>query len=147
MIARARKIVSACGVLCSDCPAYFGLEKGLEHQLGTAAAWRRIYGLRETAANIACGGCSGPDDRLFHTSRKCRARLCCRKKGFTTCAACALTSCPDLEKAQSVWDGVPEVAKSLSPEDFEIYARPYCGHRRRLEAARARARRASPRET
>jgi hypothetical protein len=131
------KMMSSCGVLCSDCPAYRGDAKGVTHQERTAAAWKRIYGLSEVRENISCAGCLGPDDRLFHTSRTCAARLCCRSKGFETCAECPVESCPDLEKAQSVWDGVPEIAKALSPEDFVTYAQPYCGHRRRLAAARA----------
>jgi hypothetical protein len=144
MTATERKMMAACGVMCSDCPAYLGQARGPEHQESTAAAWRRIYRMRETAANISCGGCSGPEDRLFHTSLRCKARLCCASKGFKTCAECSLESCRDLEKAQAVWDRVPDLAKTLSREDFATYARPYCGHRRRLAAARAR--RASPRK-
>jgi hypothetical protein len=36
-----------------------------------------------------------------------------------------------------VWDHVPELSAVLSQKDFARYARPYCGHRRRLSAARA----------
>jgi hypothetical protein len=71
------RMMSACGVLCSDCPAYSGAAKGLVHQQRTVAAWQRIYGLSETAENISCGGCLGPDNQLFHTSRTCKARRCC----------------------------------------------------------------------
>jgi hypothetical protein len=130
------KMMSACGVLCSDCPAYLGVAKGVEHQKCTAAAWQRIYGLSEQFENISCGGCLGPDGQLFHTSRKCKARQCCRSKGFRSCAECPAEQCPDLEKAQSVWDEVPELAKKLSTEDFAVYALPYCGHRARLSKAR-----------
>ena len=31
-----------------------------------------------------------------------------------------------------VWDGVPQIGATLSPEDFDRYVRPYCGHRERL---------------
>jgi hypothetical protein len=123
--------------MCSDCPAYLGDVKGIEHQNRTVAAWQRIYGLVEPAENISCGGCLGPDEKVFHTSRTCKARLCCRSKGLASCAECSVKSCPDLEKAQSVWDGVPDIAKTLSRADFVAYAQPYCGHRRRLAAARA----------
>ncbi len=135
------RMMSACGVLCSDCPAYLGDAKGAGHQRCTAAAWLRIYGLKETPGDISCAGCLGPDDRLFHTSRTCRARRCCRGKGFAGCAECSVEACADLEKAQSVWDEVPDLAASLSRADFVAYARPYCGHRRRLAAARRAARR------
>jgi len=135
-------MISACGVLCSDCPAYLGKSKGVAHQKRTAAAWRRIYRLNEPFENVSCGGCLGPEDQLFHSSRRCKAQLCCRSKGFGTCAECSMEGCLVLEKAQSVWDGVPELVKILSSEDFLKYAKPYCGHRQRLmEACRAPSRR------
>jgi hypothetical protein len=130
------RMMSACGVLCSDCPARLGDVKGVAHQQSTVAAWNRIYGLNESVEHIACGGCLGPDSQLFHTSRTCEARHCCRSKGFSTCAECPVERCPDLEKAQSLWDGVPDLAKTLSHEDFVTYAQPYCDHRQRLAEAR-----------
>lgn len=130
------RMMSACGVLCSGCPAYLGADKGVAHQKRTVAAWRRIYGLNETIENIHCSGCLGPDHQLFHTSRGCKARRCCRAKGFATCAECPVERCRDLEMAQSVWDEVPAIAKTLSQEDFDNYAQPYCEHRRRLTEAR-----------
>jgi hypothetical protein len=130
------KMMSACGVLCSDCPAYHGDAKGVAHQKRTVEAWARIYGLNESIENIRCGGCLGPDEELFHTSGKCAARRCCRSKGFGTCAECSVEGCPDLEKAQLVWDQVPDLAKDLSRKDFVTYAQPYCDHRRRLAEAR-----------
>jgi len=127
-------MMSACGVLCSDCPAYLGASRGIEHQRRTAEAWTRIYGRQETPEKLTCAGCLGPDETVFYTSVNCKARRCCRSKGFSSCAECPLETCPDLEKAQSVWDGVPALVESLSPADFDTYARPYCGHRKRLAA-------------
>jgi hypothetical protein len=133
-----KEVMSACGVLCSGCAAYRGDAKGVEHQNRTVAAWRRIYRMNEAAEHIACGGCLGPDEKVFHSSLRCKARTCCRAKGFSSCAECEKAgSCPMLEKAQSVWDGVPKIAAALSPADLEAYAKPYLGHRDRLAAARA----------
>jgi hypothetical protein len=132
------EIMSACGVLCSDCPAYLGNLKGVAHQAATADAWFRIYGRSEKAEVITCGGCLGPDDAVFYTSLRCTARKCCRSKAFTSCAECGVRPCPALERAQSVWDGVPKLAATLAEADFITYAQPYCGHRHRLAAARAR---------
>ena len=128
--------MSACGVLCSSCPAFNASLKGVAHQNRTAAAWRRIYRLKEPAENISCGGCQAPEDQLFHTCRRCKARQCCRAGGFTTCAECSVKSCALLEKAQAVWDGVPKLEKKLSRAEFTKYAKPYCGHRERLERER-----------
>ena len=131
------KMMSACGVLCSDCAAFGGGTKGIEYQKRTVAAWRRVYGMRELPERIACTGCLGPDEKVFHTSLRCKARNCCRAKGFASCAACAEAgSCALLEKAQAVWDTVPKIAEKLSPADLKAYAKPYLGHRRRLAKAR-----------
>jgi hypothetical protein len=131
------KMMSACGVICSECTAYFAAAKGIGHQRRTTEAWRRIYGLSEAPENISCGGCLGPNEDLFHTSQHCRARFCCLGKGFNNCAECPDESCEDLEMAQSVWDEVPHIGSTLSRTDFVMYARSYCGHRRRLAVARA----------
>ena len=129
-------MMSVCGVLCSECPAYLGEAKGIAHQRRTVEAWHRIYGLNETAEHISCVGCLGTDEELFYTSRNCAARGCCRSKGLSSCAECPVETCADLEKAQSVWDEVPALVDKLSASDFAEYALPYCDHRKRLAAAR-----------
>jgi hypothetical protein len=139
----AAMIMSACGVLCSDCPAFIAASKGIEYQKQVVEAWHRIYGLNEIPEHITCGGCLGADEDLFYTSRNCRARQCCRSKGLDSCAECLLEDCQDLEKAQAVWDEVSTLSKTLSVADFETYAQPYCGHRRRLLEVRTALR---PRE-
>ena len=129
-------MMSACGVPCSECPAYLAVAKGITHQKRTVEAWHRIYGLTEAVEHISCCGCLGQDDEVFHTCRNCRARRCCRSKGFGSCAECPIESCVDLEKAQSFWDEVPNLVNKLASTDFDTYARPYCGHRERLAGVR-----------
>jgi hypothetical protein len=132
-------VISACGVLCSGCAAYRGRERGLDHQRRAAAAWKRIYGNEQKPDALACGGCLSADREVFHTSRRCLARRCCRAKGLTSCAACSIQPCAALERAQAMWDGVPGIAATLTPADRAEYAEPYCGHRERLAALRRRA--------
>jgi hypothetical protein len=131
------EMMSACGVMCSQCPAYQASAKGVEHQRATVDAWHRIYGLNEAPEDISCGGCLGSDDDLFHASRGCAARRCCQGHGLSSCAECSDESCEDLERAQALWDEVPQIGAGLTGADFDMYARPYCGHRGRLAALRA----------
>ncbi len=133
---RLTKVMSACGVICSDCAAYMAASKGSAYQQEAADAWSRIYGFQTETEKMTCGGCLSSDERVFHTSVRCAARRCCLSKGLGSCAECPEESCELLEKAQSNWDTVPEVGARLSGSDFEKYAQPYCGHRARLEAAR-----------
>jgi len=130
------KVMSACGVLCSDCAAYGASSRGLAYQKEAAEAWSRIYGFQVEPEKMSCGGCLSSDDEVFHTSVRCTARRCCVGKGFSSCAECPEESCGLLARAQSVWDGVPEIGAKLSASDFEKYAQPYCGYRERFEAAR-----------
>jgi len=129
-------MMSACGVLCSDCPAYHGAEKGSDHQARVVEAWTRIYNRPEPPEKIACEGCLSSNVEVFYTSVGCKCRLCCLAKGYASCAECPQEGCSLLEEAQSVWDGVPSIGARLSPEDYDLYARPYCAHRERLAAAR-----------
>jgi len=129
------RMMSACGVLCSGCPAFRDKEDRIDRE-ETVAAWRRIYGLREQAADISCGGCLGPDDQLFHSCKKCKARQCFRKKGLRSCAECTVESCARLERAQAQWDSIAKLVNVVPRADFAKYVKPYCNHRERLERAR-----------
>ncbi len=130
------EIMSACGVMCSQCGAYRAASKGAAYQKEVSDAWKRIYGFETDPAKMSCAGCLSSDDDVFYTSVKCTARRCCISKGFNSCADCPEEECALLEKAQSNWDNVPDMCAKLSKEDFDKYAQPYCGHRERLKATR-----------
>jgi hypothetical protein len=130
------KVMSACGVICSDCAAYVAASRGLDYQKEAAEAWSRIYGFHVEPEKMSCGGCLSSDDQVFHSSVRCTARRCCLAKGLNSCAECPEQSCELLARAQSNWDAVPEIGAKLSASDFEKYAEPYCGYRERFDAAR-----------
>jgi hypothetical protein len=125
--------MSACGVICSACPAYLaGQSNDPAGRERVAAAWHEIYGLNFGPEAIACGGCLGSDEAVFCTSRKCSARRCCRLRGLASCAACADRPCADLERAQSIWDGLEEKAKTLPESAFKEFVLPYCHARQHV---------------
>ncbi len=130
------KLISACGVICSECAAFHGASRGIAYQSEAAATWGRIYGFQTEPEKMTCAGCLSSDNEVFHTSVTCAARRCCRSKGFSSCAECAEQSCELLAKAQSNWDAVPAIGATLSAPDFALYAQPYCGCRERIEEAR-----------
>ena len=130
------KVMSACGVICSDCAAYVAAARGLDYQKEAAEAWSRIYGFQTQPEKMSCAGCLNSDDQVFHTSVRCAARRCCLSKGLISCAECPEESCELLARAQANWDTVPEIGAKLSPSDFQKYVQPYCGYRERFEAAR-----------
>ncbi|HUJ45478.1 MAG TPA: DUF3795 domain-containing protein [Opitutaceae bacterium] len=127
--------MSACGVICSECPAFLaGQAKDPAACERVAGAWHRLYGLDFGPDVLSCGGCLGSDEDLFFTSRKCAARRCCRSRGLASCAACADRPCADLERAQSAWDGLEERAQTLPEPVFREFVLPYCHARERVPA-------------
>ena len=129
-------VISACGVVCSDCGAFLASQKGPAYQQEVAEAWHRIYGFKAEPATLTCAGCLSSDDQVFPSSVKCAARQCCRTKGLSNCAECPEKTCQLLEKAQSNWESVPALEAKLSASDWQRYAQPYCGYRERLESLR-----------
>lgn len=125
--------LSACGVICSECPAFLaGQAKDPAVRERVAAAWHELYGLNFGPEVISCGGCLRRDEDLFFTSRNCSARRCCRSRDLASCAECADRPCVDLERAQSVWDGLEERAMTLPEPVFREFVLPYCHARRRV---------------
>ena len=125
--------LSACGVICSQCPAFVaGQSADPAARTRVAAAWHEIYGLSFGPEVITCGGCLGPDEEVFITSRKCAARSCCRARGLANCAACADRPCAKLEQAQTNWDGLEERAPTLPAPVFRAFVQPYCHARQRV---------------
>jgi hypothetical protein len=125
--------MSACGVICSECPACLaGQSNNPAERERVATAWHEIYGLNFGPEVLSCGGCLGSDEAVFVTSRKCSARCCCRSRGLASCAACAARPCADLERAQSIWDGLEERATTLPESVFKEFVLPYCHARQRV---------------
>ncbi len=77
-------LMSACGVLCSDCATFNGAGRGPAYQKEASEAWRRIYGFQTPPEKMCCAGCLSADDDVFHTSVTCAARRCCRDKGLNS---------------------------------------------------------------
>ena len=125
--------MSACGVICSDCPAFVAARsRDPSVRERVAAVWHKLYELDFGPEAISCGGCLGPDEDVFCTSRSCSARRCCRSRGLASCAECADRPCAALERAQSVWDGLDERAGTLPEPVFREFVLPYCGARKRV---------------
>lgn len=128
---------SACGVTCSECPAFLaGQAKDPAVRERVAAAWHALYQLDFEPEVISCGGCLGRDEDLFFASRNCPARRCCRSRSLASCAECADRPCTDLERAQSVWGGLAARAKTLPEPVFREFVQPYCHARERVPGTR-----------
>ena len=93
------KIVAACGLTCSECPAFIATRKNDDAlRAETAEKWSKMFHADIKSADINCDGCPGDSPRLFSYCAVCEIRKCARAKKFATCAACPEYPCEKLEK-------------------------------------------------
>lgn len=104
------KIVSFCGIICSECPAYLATKADDEaERVRVAGMWSEQYHANIKPEDIYCDGCVG-EGRKFSHCNECDFRLCGLEKQVETCAHCAEYSC---EKLSAFHQHVPEFKKNL----------------------------------
>jgi len=93
------KLISACGLLCNECPAYqVHLKDDQELREKTAETWSQAYNTLIEASNIYCVGCTTQEGEHFGHCSNCYMRKCSTEKGHTTCAECAEYPCEALDE-------------------------------------------------
>jgi hypothetical protein len=105
------KMVSFCGLVCTECPAYLATQADdNEKRKETAVLWSKMYGADIAWEAINCDGCLSTTGRLFGHCHVCEARKCGQEKGYTTCAPCDDFAC---EKLEPIHKAVPEAKAAL----------------------------------
>ncbi|UOO38170.1 DUF3795 domain-containing protein [Oscillospiraceae bacterium CM] len=108
-------MMSYCGIVCSDCPAYKATmadDDDLRRQ--TAAEWSAKFHADVLPDSIRCRGCRS--DELFDFSKVCAVRQCCMEKKLEHCGVCPLFPCSLEEKILKHVPGVQERLESLRRE-------------------------------
>lgn len=84
-------IVSACGLLCSKCPAYEGtISNDAALIEKTAKEWSAQYGVEMRPDDVWCTGCMIEGRRKSaHCVEGCEIRNCVKTRGYESCALCA----------------------------------------------------------
>jgi hypothetical protein len=91
------EIISCCGLVCSECPAYVATkENDPDKAQQTAELWSRLYGVEVEVGHVWCEGCMLPGKKCHHAG-ECELRACGMARGLETCAACDDYPCPKLE--------------------------------------------------
>ncbi len=104
------KMMSYCGLLCSECGAYKSTannDDSLRKQ--TAEEWSRMYGAEIKAEDINCLGCKS--DVNFSYCGMCKVRVCNVEKNLNNCSECDSFSCDNLEE---ILKHAPEVRERLN---------------------------------
>lgn len=108
---KVRRIIGACGIVCSECPAYIATQADDDVlRARTAREWSVMYHADIQAENIDCDGCPSDGPRLFHHCNECEIRACAREKKLAHCAACPEYAC---KKLQDFFAMVPPARETL----------------------------------
>ena len=106
-----KKTVGACGIVCSDCPAFIATKTNDDAlRARTAAEWSAMYHADIKPAGIDCDGCPSAGPRLFAHCLECGIRACAHGRKFVTCAECSDYAC---QKLQEFFAMVPQAKQTL----------------------------------
>jgi len=104
------RIISFCGLICSECPAYIATQKDDNaERRKVAEMWSKEFNAEMSPEDINCDGCIS-DERVFHHCNVCEIRLCGKEKGIANCAFCDAYAC---EKLTGFFEVVPDAKKVL----------------------------------
>jgi hypothetical protein len=95
------RIISFCGLICTDCEAYQATQvKDHDWLERVAAGWREEYkNPAFTAENVACDGCLGVEGQHCSHCFECSIRSCGMARGVANCG-----ECPDYESCSRIQD-------------------------------------------
>jgi len=106
-----QKIISACGIVCSECTAYIAtLNNDEDMRKKTAEDWSKAFNATLTAKDICCDGCMEEDGRYFAHCLECEIRKCVQAKSIPNCAYCEDYAC---EKVEGLFKMVPKAKEEL----------------------------------
>lgn len=103
------KMMSHCGLICSDCNAYKAtVNNDAMLRKQTAKEWSRIYGADMKAEDIHCLGCKS--EVTFGYCKVCEVRACSIGRELNNCAGCDSFHCGKLEE---IFKYAPEARERL----------------------------------
>ena len=93
------RMISYCGLICTDCPAYIATQADDRTALEQVAAqWREEYNAPAlTAESATCDGCTASKGRRCGHWFECDIRVCGMERSVANCAHCTDYACEKLE--------------------------------------------------
>ena len=93
------RMVSACGLVCTECPAYIATKADdYDGLVKVAELWSKEYHADLTADGCRCDGCQEIEGRHIGHWSECEIRLCAHGRELKTCAPCEEFACERLQK-------------------------------------------------
>ena len=107
------KMISHCGLVCTECPAYLATQAGDEAKAAEIAVqWSKEYNADIKAEHVWCDGCLVGGKKCAHCL-KCEIRACAMKKGVENCASCPDYGCDILAAFHEMVPPAKEMLESL----------------------------------
>jgi hypothetical protein len=108
------RIIAACGIVCSECPAYVATQEGDEEAISKMAADAAAKLDREVnPEEVLCEGCLAESDRKCGYTTECEIRACVLGRDFANCAYCGEYACEKLTGFLESAPGVKEVLDGI----------------------------------
>ena len=104
------KMISGCGLVCSECPAYLATQADDENKARqTAAMWAEMFNIEVEVEDVWCDGCLAEGRKCAHCG-ECEIRACVVEKELDNCAHCDDYGC---EKISGFFQMVPDARNIL----------------------------------
>ena len=105
------KMISFCGIVCSECPGFLATKKDDdEERRKVAELWSKQFNTEIKPEDVNCDGCLSKSGRLIGHCKVCEIRKCGQDKRLINCAYCDEYAC---EKLNKFFEMVPEAKKNL----------------------------------
>jgi len=93
------KIISCCGLICSNCGAYIATQKNdMEGLKKVAEEWNKEYHASFKPEDCVCDGCMAETGRVCSHGHVCDIRACGLQHQVVNCAYCPEYTCARLER-------------------------------------------------
>jgi len=113
------RMVAACGLICTECPAYIATQENDNQKRAKVAEDWSKWGEKLKPEDINCSGCVQTARTVFRFCNTCGVRSCVLKKNINNCAYCSEYSCKKLDDLLKSMDALAarknleEIRKSI----------------------------------
>jgi hypothetical protein len=111
------RIIGACGIVCSECPAYVATQADDADAIAkTAAEWSAQFDAEIKPEDIWCDGCFAESGRVCVHAGECDIRACVVERELANCAHCDDYGCEKITKFTEFAPEVKEVLDGIRAE-------------------------------
>jgi hypothetical protein len=113
----ADKLISCCGLVCSDCGAFKATAADDDAMRAKVSEeWSKSYSVQIPPESINCTGCTSDGVKFQYAENKCEIRKCAVGRNLHTCAECGDYACDKLGEFFKTVPAAKENLDALRPK-------------------------------